>query len=85
LLDNSCIFNGYLYISSFYSMFKININTREINKKFNCRLAKIYTFHNDIFGINNNCVYKINENDNEIDLIFEDILPIKCLYKMNKK
>lgn len=48
-------------------------------------MAKIYTFHNDIFGINNNCVYKINEKDNKLDLIFEDILPIKCLYKMNKK
>ena len=48
-------------------------------------MAKIYTFHNDIFGINNNCVYKINEEDNKIELILEDILPIKCLYKMDEK
>ena len=60
-------------------MFKININTREINKKFNFRFAKIYIFNGDIFGINNNCVYKINEKDNKIKLIFEGILPIKCL------
>ena len=85
LLDNSLIFNDYLYISLFDSMVKININTREINKKFNFRLTKIYIFHNDIFGINNNCAYKINEKDNDLDIIFEDILPIKCLYKTNKK
>ena len=66
-------------------MFKINFNTREISKKFNFRLAKIYIFNNDMFGINNNCVYKINEKDNKIELISEDIIPIKCLYKINKK
>ena len=52
-------------------MFKININITEINKNFNFRLAKIYIFNNDIFGINNNCVYKSNENNNKIELIFE--------------
>ena len=29
--------------------------------------------------------FKINEKDNKIKLIFEDILPIKCLYKMDEK
>ena len=85
LLDNSFIFNDYLYIASLDSMFKIDINKKEINRKFNFKLTKIYLFNDDIFGINKNCVYKINEDKDEIKLIFEDILPIKCLYKMNKK
>ena len=89
LLDNSFIVNGYLYIASIDSMFKIDINKKEINKKFNFGFAKIYSFNNDIYGVNKNSVYKINDgenkNDNEKELMFEDSLPIRCLYKMNKK
>ena len=88
LLDNSLIANGYLYIALIDSIFKIDINNREINKKLNFGFSKIYSFNNDIFGINKNCVYKINDgnnNNNEQELILDDILPIRSLYKVNKK
>ena len=67
-------------------MFKIDIITKKINKKFTFGFSKIYSFNNDIFGINNNCVYKINDkNGNEKELMFTDSLPIRSLYTMNKK
>ena len=81
LLDNSFIAHGYLYIASLDSMFKIDIIEKKINKKFTFGFSKIYSFNNDIFGININCVYKINDkNGNEKELMFTDSLPIRCLY-----
>ena len=89
LADNSCVLNDYLYIASLDSMFKIHINSKKIIKQFNFGYTKLYQFNNDIFGINKNCIYKINDKDNkngnEKELILENNFIIQCFYKIKEK
>ena len=81
-LENNFIHKNYLFVSSPKFLFKINIIEKKIEKKYEYRFAKIYSFNNTFFGINGKIIYFIKDNNGEIEYqtIYEDKEDIKSLF-----
>ena len=70
-----------IYISSFNYLYLIDINSKKINK-YELTFSKIYSFNDNIFGINEKSIYNITLNDGEINTnkVHEDNSDITCLF-----
>ena len=84
---NSFIVKNIIYISSLNYLYLIDINSKKINK-YEFTFSKIYSFNDNIFGINEKSIYNITLNDGEINTnkVHEDNSDITCLfYSADKK
>ena len=84
---NSFIVKNIIYISSLNYLYLIDINSKKINK-YELTFSKIYSFNDNIFGINEKSIYNITLKDGEINInkVHEDNSDITCLfYSVDKK
>ena len=84
---NSFIVKNIIYISSLNYLYLIDINSKKINK-YELTFSKIYSFNDNIFGINEKSIYNITLKDGEINTnkVHEDNSDITCLfYSADKK
>ena len=82
------IYNNYLYVSLFDSLFKIDIGKRTKIMRTSFGFSKIYRFGNNFFGIKWNIIYAIIDDNNNIQekIIYEDLSKnIYCLYQTKEK
>ena len=86
IIDNSFIFNDYLYIALLDNMFIIDINEKCIKKKIKLNFTKIFCFNNNFFGLNKKNIYNIIINNNTIEskLLYQANSTIKSLFQIKE-
>ena len=81
------VYNKNLYVSLFDCFYKVDIEKKIILTKFDLKYRRMYCFGYDFFGINNNCLYEIIDDNNKIkeNKICEESSNILCLCQLEEK